>query len=197
MEDLRSCSYPPAQGRHYICPLLVNAAAIGLLIGLLGCASVAVRKVPSAKRNDTVGLRFYRPTPYLVVSEAASTTNEAKQPASSQNTQGGLQFSIVWMPDLSEEYVVDAKPGLGSVEFNPTLENGWNLTSLNSKVDSKAAELLTAVAALIPKVAAAHGEKPTTIRPGMYRFEFERDQSSPNYGQLKSADFEHPIFVIQ
>src|SRR5207249_10507047 len=175
------------------CSVLTTVLALFCIIGSLGCASVIVRKVPVTNPVDIEGLRFYRPTPYLLVSEVASESKESTATRASQ--ANSLQFSIVWMPDLSEEYVIRAKPGLGSIEYSPTLENGWNLTGLNAKADSKAAELLTAVAGLIPKAAPGRPEQAPALKPGMYPFEFEMDQHSPNYGHLKRIG--DPIFVIK
>ncbi len=108
-----------------------------------------------------------------------------------------LQFTVVWMPDLSQEYIIRARPGLGSVAFNPTLENGWNLTGLNASADSKTAELLTALAGFMPKaLTGAGGPGAARFKPGMYRFLFQTDANKPNYGQLVGVDWDHPVFAI-
>ena len=54
------------------------------------------------------------------------------------------------LPDKSEEYAITMNSGLwGSVSANPSLQDGWNLTSLDAKADSKTAETLTAFAAAL------------------------------------------------
>jgi hypothetical protein len=166
---------------------------------MTGCASVTVKKVPAGDLGNLEGIRFYRPTPYLLISDASNDSGDSaraseKGPNASANK---VQFSIVWMPDLSQEYIIQAKPGLGSVSFNPTLENGWNLTGLNATADSKAAELLTALAGFIPKtLMGATSSRAPAGKPGMYRLLFQTDPNKPNFGQLVGVDWEHPVFSI-
>ena len=180
----------------------MSLVCVGAIACASGCASVAVKKLPAGGDDSMEGIRFYRPVPYLMVSEASS---EPKQSNTSTSSSPGsspaptLQFTIVWMPDLSQEYAIRTNSGLVSIEFNPTLENGWNLTGLNAKVDSKTGELLTAVAGLVPKATAA-APRPaaagSTLKPGMYPFVFERDRSKPNYGRIVGIDVAHPIFTV-
>jgi hypothetical protein len=163
----------------------------------LGCAKVIVKRVPYGNNDSIEGVRFYRPVPYFVVSEASG--GGSTQGSGGSSGSRTLQFTITWMPDLSQEYAIQLRPGLGSVGFNPTLENGWNLTGLNATVDSKAGELLTTVAGLIPKAAAERSLAATggpSLKPGMYPFLFEQDRNSPNYGRLKGIDLAHPVFTI-
>jgi len=97
---------------------------------------------------------------------------------------------------MSQENIIQAKSWIGSVTFNPTLENGWNLTGLNATADSKTAELLTSVAGFIPKsLLSTGGAEPGQIKPGMYRLLFETDPKKPNYGQLIGIDLK-PVFTI-
>lgn len=63
---------------------------------------------------------------------------------------------------------------------------------------TKAAELLTAVAGLIPKTGMMTGfAKECKLDPGMYPFLFDKDKTSSNYGRLNGVDCEHPIFRVQ
>jgi len=117
--------------------------------------------------DNTEGLRFYRPAPYLQVSEAADTTDGGSKSGGAQATR--LQFSIVWLPDYKQEYIVQSHPGFGSVTFKRTLADGWNLTGMEASMDSKTAEILTALAGLLPKATRA---QPTGGPcPGLYRLE--------------------------
>lgn len=175
--------------------LLVCASAT---VCMSGCASVVVKKVPPENSESIEGVRFYRPVPYLLVSEAASS--ESASPAAKSPIRSAsrfLQFTIIWMPDLSQDYTIQTKPGLGSIEFNPALEDGWKLTSLNGKVDSKAAEILAAVGTVVPKASAKGVPEVAGHRlvPGMYAFQFDRDRKSPTYGRLTGIDLAHPIFT--
>jgi hypothetical protein len=174
---------------------LVSLCALGIAF-LVGCASVAVRKVSAGDTDSLEGVRFYRPAPYLVVSASSSDSKQTSAQAAKGSSTETLQYAVVWMPDLSQEYVIQVKSGLGSVTFNPTLENGWNLTGLNATTDSKTAELLTALTGLVPKtLTSAAGLKPAKVVPGMYRLVFQTDRNQPNYGQLIGVDFQHPIFT--
>lgn len=176
--------------------VLRKSSTVVCLVAILwmsGCASVVIRKVPVG--NAAIeGIRFYRPRPYLMVSESTTESKPASG-AKVSDSIPALQFTIVWLPDLSQEYAIQGKPGLGSIEYAPTLENGWNLTAMSAKADSKTAELLTAIAGFIPQAkAAASAAGPPAIKPGMYPFVFEEDTKSANFGRLKGVDFDHPIF---
>ena len=135
-----------------------------IVLPLVSCAEVTIRKAT----ENAEGLRFYRPAPYLQVSEAADTTDGGSKSGGAQATR--LQFSIVWLPDYKQEYIVQSRPGFGSVTFKPTLADGWNLTGMEASMDSKTAEILTALAGLLPK--ATGRAKPTGGPcPGLYRLE--------------------------
>jgi hypothetical protein len=167
------------------------------IVLLIGCASVTVRKVPTGDNDSLEGVRFYRPAPYLMVSDSSSESKQTSAQAAKGPSAKTLQYSVIWMPDLSQEYVIQVKSGLGSVTFNPTLENGWNLTGLNATADSKTAELLTALTGFVPKaLSSAAGVKPAKVTPGMYRLVFQTDRKQQNYGQLIGVDFQHPVFAI-
>jgi hypothetical protein len=107
-------------------------------LGIAGCAAVDVRRVAEANQP---GVRYWRPAPYLALQPTTAngaTTCEAK---------------VVMLPDKQEEYAITMNSGLwGSVQANPALSDGWNLTSLDGKADSKTAETLTALASVIKAV---------------------------------------------
>ena len=189
--------------------VITAVAGLAVVVGTVvqvGCASVKVKRVPAHDAN-VEGLRFYRPRPYLLVSDEPEQGTTAKG-ATAKPAMGGiagatstLHFSIVWLPDLSQEYVIQASAGMGTVTFNPTLENGWKLTALNANVDSKTAELLTAAGTMVTKAGVGKSEASTTrsqrIVPGLFRFVFESNSGSPNYGQIVGVDWENPVLAVQ
>ncbi len=159
-----------------------------LLLGLGRCAHLEIK--PLADSNSE-GLRFYRPWPHLLVTV---------------DGDGKCAASITYLPDLSSQFVIIPHAGLGSVTLNPTLENGWNLTGLNSTVDTKFADNLNAVTGFIGKVAgAASGAKPSSItgkeesevegdiRPGLYRLNAEPAVKDKTPRAFRGLD---PVFTI-
>jgi hypothetical protein len=87
------------------------------------------------------------------------------------------------LPDKSEEYAITMSAGMGTAEMSPTLQDGWNLTALTGKADSKTAENITAIATLVKSlapagVAVSKANKPVQARTtmqncsGFYRLNF-------------------------
>lgn len=117
-----------------------------LLVALAGavllssCAGVQVKRVVS---EDQSGLRYWRPAPYLAYVRTATDKGSS------------CELRAFYLPDKSEEYAITFTAGMGTAKVNPTLADGWNLTSLDSDVDSKTAENITAIASLVEKTAAA------------------------------------------
>ncbi len=133
--------------------LFVSAVAL-----MTACAGIQVSRLTSD--NDQVkGVRFYRPAPYLLV------TADAK---------GELKASLVYLPKINEEYVIQSKSGLGSAEAKFKLEGGWNLTEFGQTSDSKTAELVTSLAGLLKgattELTATGAPSPA---PGLYAFIFD------------------------
>jgi len=103
---------------------------------------------------------------------------------------------LVMLPDKQEEYAITMNTGLwGSAEANPTLQDGWNLTSLSGKADSKTAETLASFASFIKALpitpaTAKLVNKPSAGRTvpaceGFYRLDY--DQS----GALRGFTYFH------
>jgi len=140
---------------------VLKGACIALCISLSACATVEVKRTTDATYKD--GLRFYRSVPYLLVTE-----DKDKVP----------QMTIIALPNMSEEYVVRTKTGLGTTEMSATLEGGWNLTQLGAKVDSKIPETITAVGGFVPAVGGPFlrslPSSGIALHPGLYRIEFDR-----------------------
>lgn len=127
---------------------------------LSGCAYAEVR--PLKKDTDVEGIRFYRPWPYLWVM---------------LEKEGGCKFTVEYLPDTSQEYIIIPHTGVGSLKVAPQLTQGWNLTAFDATADSKVAELVSSIAGLAGNIASA-AIKPavaTGLGPGLYRFEFGQD----------------------
>lgn len=105
-----------------------------------GCfPGVKVRKNPGPK--DT-GVRYYRPKPYLLLSPVAE----------GEDNDQHVAISLVYLPDYSEEYSINVKPGFGSANVQIKLDQGWNLTQLNQDLDSQTDEIISAVGDVLGKL---------------------------------------------
>lgn len=147
------------------------------LILFTACAEVEIRplkpeeqfsQLKSPKEQDekyykAEGVRFFRPYPYVWITAS---------------DKGNCQMSIFYLPKMDEEYIITAKPGIGSVTINPQLTYGWSLTALTATVDSKANEMVTAIGNLTGNLAkAAAGALVSSGKefgPGLYRIVFEK-----------------------
>jgi nitrogen fixation protein len=168
---------------------------------LVGCANVDIKPISTDKVNDSSisGARFYRPWPYLLVTvnqvdpnaagggagkapaagASAPGTPAATQSAASSTPTSSMQ--IIWLPKMNEPFVIDVKPGWGTVNGTFTLDNGWNLSSVGSQLDSKIPETLTAVSGLVTAAVGAGAAatpgataaSPALIPPGLYRINFD------------------------
>ena len=128
---------------------------IAILVGLLGCAPrVLVTPNPSPQ---TQGIRYYRPKPYLkVVPAEISVGKDATDIQPSLVT-----VTLEYLPDFSEEYAIEVKPGLGIANVSVKLEDGWNLTEISQELDSQTDENISAMADVLK---AASGIIPTSKR---------------------------------
>ncbi len=130
------------------------------------------------------GIHYYRPKPYLLVTEsitektAASGTGggAAGQASAAGQTTESCVAEIKYLPDYTQESVIIPHYWLGSVALKPTLTDGWNLTNFDSTVDTKIPETITAIAnlakAVQPSGLAIYGGRqappPGGLRPGLY-----------------------------
>lgn len=144
--------------------------SVVLLVSTLGCAHIDIHKLkPGA---DDSGLRFYRPKPYLWVMLG----------------EAGCTPSIEYLPDYSNEYIIEPHYWLGTVTFKPTLDKGWNLIAYDSTVDTKIPETINAFAGLLkeagsiattagaaPAAAGDEGGAPPqpAFGPGLYTMTFD------------------------
>ncbi|MBN2212214.1 MAG: hypothetical protein JW709_12525 [Sedimentisphaerales bacterium] len=133
--------------------------SILIFVGFLGgCTSVIVR--PVGKENaDEEGVHFYRPAPYLLVTK--------------QNDK--IESKIIYLPELSQEYVIQYKPGLGTAKVDIVFENGWNLTSIGQTTDTKIPETISAVGGLMSSGGSlykANGIE-NYLAPGLYKLKYQ------------------------
>ena len=129
-----------------------------LLIALLcvGCTPrIIVRQNPTA---DDHGIRYYRPKPYLLISALSKDANASTDYVS---------ITLDYLPDFSEEYSINVKSGLGVADVSIGLEDGWNLVSINQKLDSQTDETIKATGDLLKAVITtpASGAGQSAARP--------------------------------
>lgn len=144
---------------------LVSILICGLCFGATGCLP-RVNVVQNPGPRDK-GVRYYRPKPYLLVTPAGKAYTD---PESKKNvvepSDTYVQIQLQYLPDFSEEYSINVRTGFGTADVGIKLENGWNLTEINQKLDSQTDENLKAVAELIKAVPpAAFGANVEAVPP--------------------------------
>ncbi len=129
-----------------------------VLFCLAGCAGVSIQRVAS-DADYKGGARFYRPQPYLLVTDA----------------KGSIETTVIYLPKTNEEYAFRVRAGFNGVDAKATLDQGWNLTSIGDSRTNGAAEILTAVGGLGRAAAAFKGvlASPEELSPGLYAIEFD------------------------
>jgi hypothetical protein len=146
------------------------------IVFLTGCgSSVGAKKIGEYDKNT--GIPYYLPKPYLLITSGLSTTKykpkitETKTekpdgtktsekvteqiPMTSDINKDDYSVRIVYLPDLREKYGIKIRPGTGASDTKITLSEGWQLTSLNSIMDTKVAETIEATSGLISAASAA------------------------------------------
>jgi hypothetical protein len=194
--------------------LLFSFLVIGLV---LGCTRLSVVRITDPENSSMEGIRFYRPYPYLLISEVLVEDSKPVKPENPvkpdkpdkadkpyKPLKPMLQYKVIWLPDLNQEYVIRVEAGLGAVDFKPTFEGGWNLVGLDAKIDSKTKEIVEAASGLIekgvkiPTGLKAPGQTEKELESGIYRFVYDTrpklqgDTTNPNYGKIIGVDFTHP-----
>ncbi|MDZ4852618.1 MAG: hypothetical protein SGI77_25295 [Pirellulaceae bacterium] len=134
---------------------IVFAVFLAFITISIGCTPrVRVRANPTIKDP---GIRYYRPKPYLFVSSVGekSVTNNPDESTTTVTKPDPkyVNLQLQYLPDFSEEYAVDVRTGFGTADVSLTLEDGWNLTGINQKLDSKTAENIAASAELLKGIA--------------------------------------------
>lgn len=133
-----------------------------LIFFMVGCAGVKITRL--ASDNDyKEGIRFYRSYPYVLISINKDTK--------------ALQATTVFLPKMNEEYVINVRSGLGTVNASFDLADGWNLTHFGDTRDSKIPDTITALTGTFKEIAAIlekkEGETPA-LEPGLYRYSFDK-----------------------
>lgn len=156
--------------------------------------NVTVKPVGAKEPGD--GVRFYRPAPYVWITEVPpsetvdvgteqTTTNdppgqefpkERKVTTATGSIAGHTTYKIefVYLPDPSQEYVIQWKSGwIGSVHPKFALTDGWNLASFDANINTGVA----ASVALQGTVSrAVTGFAPGKFKgPGLYTLETDED----------------------
>ncbi len=167
-------------------------------IQLSSCTTVDVVKVDAGKKQK--GIRYYRPKPYLFIapSGGGGGSSEARCGDTSVNINCGkgcgtkpggnagnttpvpdkttdavkVSISLQYLPDFSEEYAIQLRPGLGSAQLAVELENGWNLTKIGIQTDQQTDEIINSIANLASSlgsaIAADSGPEKRTVPIGYY-----------------------------
>lgn len=118
----------------------LTAAIAGLIIlALTGCAPVKFYSNPGLTEKS--GLKYYTVKPYLQVE---------KDPVNNSI----IKATVIYLPDLSNPQYMVINDGLGSRKVDLKLTDG-SINTLGVTTDTKIAETLEAMAALISKSAAA------------------------------------------
>jgi len=163
---------------------------------LFSCARVDVypvqNKYGSQGKNLTAsdpGIRFYRPSLYVWITKVAPSdkvnitkTEEKKKNKTTTETVSinGTTYNaqFVYLPDFTQEYVVQWNAGIGGVKPSFTLAEGWNLTTFNSEIDSGVPATIAAVSGAVKNIAtlgAALVKPDDWDGPGLYKVEIDPD----------------------
>lgn len=145
---------------------------------LTGCAGVTVTKITPKNDKSAKGIRYYRPWPYLLVSQDA-------------NDATALSLTTVYLPNVKENYAINTKSGLGKLDSTITLEDGWKLTQYSDKTDTQIPETIQAIGsvsadtikAILEVITRTNGveRKEIPLTPGLYRFEFNDEGAITNF----------------
>lgn len=175
--------------------VLFTALTYAWLVIAGGCAHLNFNRIShdaqgNERSTEIGGVRYYAPEPYVQIDVGA---------------QGYCQTTVKWLPDYSREYEIEPHYWLGTVSLKPTLSDGWNLTALDSSVDTKIPEMVTAMTGVLTAATKAGGlpaAPPTTgaasekviSSPGLYRLVLpgakKQDGIVANEAKLE------PVFIL-
>jgi len=134
---------------------------------LQACASIKVGPVASFPKDEQDGIRFYRPHPYVWITGSDG---------------GACKATLTYLPRMQEEWQIKATPGfIGTVTFEPTIADGWNLVGIKGAVDPKMAEVIESIAGIASSAVAADAaapgtrpaERPAGMHQGLYKVTFD------------------------
>ena len=149
------------------------------LVGVLtGCANINFEKINDSNRDSASGLRFWRPAPFLVIAS---------------DKDGHCTAKLIYMKDVNEEYAAQPVAGFGSITFKPTLTDGWNLTALDTVIDSKTSDFLGTIGKLpglseTPAAPSGNSFSPS-LGPGIYRIKMDQKTGGLELNTDKSVQF--------
>ncbi len=122
--------------------LLCLTLAVAVSAGCL--PRTFVRKNPA--EHDR-GIRYYRPKPYLAIRPHVTRDGIPSDEF--------VDITLEYLPDFSEEYSIHVRSGLGINETSIALDQGWNLTAINMRLDSQTDENIEAVGNLARGIGSA------------------------------------------
>lgn len=134
--------------------LMMTRASVFVLLLLFPCLSGCAPRVkvkPHPSPYDK-GIRYYRPKPYLLVTSAGESSTTKSGEITTTPNERFVNIQLQYLPDFEEEYAIEVKSGMGIADVNIALEDGWNLTSINQKLDSQTDENLQAAASLMSSI---------------------------------------------
>ncbi|MBN1540907.1 hypothetical protein JW992_02095 [candidate division KSB1 bacterium] len=133
-----------------------------LALAFLHCAGVRIERVTDSTRN-VEGLRYYRPHPYLLVSEGRD---------------GILTSKVIFLPNPDEEYVIRTTAGWGKVDVKAKLDQGWNLVELGEVSDSQTSANLRSLSDLLQVVSSLGAQEIAPLKPGLYLLLYDKGMVS-------------------
>jgi hypothetical protein len=89
-------------------------------------------------------------------SKGMSLNKKNKKPVDKLSSgEDHYEFQILYLPDLDRQYGIKMRGGIGSFEGDVKLQDGWKLTGLNVKSDSRTDEIIKASGDFLTNAAAA------------------------------------------
>jgi hypothetical protein len=168
------------------------------------------------------------PTAQKAAASPGSTNTTSSTSMASPGPASDVSFSaatpqymikLIYLPDFRHPMAITESAGIGTADMKPNLQDGWMLTSLDSPVDSKVPETITAVSSLISSIggdiiktedatsAGPAAPAPQTLknlykdnfilRPGLYRFAYGKNGALKGlervtlFGGTKGAESEN------
>lgn len=158
--------------------ILICAAVI-----VSGCApKVTVIPLSEEVKKEKGAIPYYLPRPYLLVTknfdgtttttkktkevkegekEKTTTTTESTTIAPADPLKSDrYSIRVIYLPDLKRKYGLKITDGIGSFESTISLVDGWKLTGVNVKSDSKTAETIASVGSAVKDIVSAAGLPP-------------------------------------
>jgi hypothetical protein len=166
----------------------MKALIVALIVGL--CAScTTITKVTEENCADLEGVRFFRPTPYLLVAHKDVIIDGIKQEKELSSgeketttqkfavARKELECSLVYLPNPQEEYVIDSAhmTRLGFI-----LKDGWMLTGMYGEKASALPQDLYVSQSREKNLKSTIGKLTgmMNLEPGLYQLVYENGKVS-------------------